>query len=308
MDVTVYLPFLISGLFGCTAPALARRLPPAVATWLLSVGGLLAAAGSTGSLALLAFTLVAQNKLVAARGGWSDATLRQADPVVTPISLLALGILALVLARSTLAGVQRLVALRAAYRLAAALPAPGGELAVIDGPRRQAYAVPGRPGRIVMSTALLRALNSAERRAVLAHERAHLEHRHHLHHTVTLLAAAANPLLGRLPSAVAMAAERWADESAAQSCARGVVADALARAATSGLRVGAVPGVVLGAAHGDVLTRIAALRGPAPRLAVWRVGLLIGLLAASISAVLNAAQEADRLLDVAQAAYRATGR
>lgn len=76
MDVTVYLPFLISGLFGCTAPALARRLPPAVATWLLSVGGLLAAAGSTGSLALLAFTLVAQNKLVAARGGWSDATLR----------------------------------------------------------------------------------------------------------------------------------------------------------------------------------------------------------------------------------------
>lgn len=308
MNVTVYLPLLISGLFGCTAPALARRLPPGVGTWLLSVGGLLAAAASTGSLALLAFPLIAQNKLLAARGGWSGAVLRHADPVATPVSLLAVAALLVVLTRLGPSARRRLAAVRAAYRLAAALPVPGGELAVIDGAGLQAYAVPGRPGRIVLSTGLLRALSPTQRRAVLAHERAHLVHRHHLHHTVAMLAAAANPLLGPLPSAVAMAAERWADESAARCCPRSVVADALAHAATGARRGAAIPDVVLGAAEGDVLFRILALRGPAPRLSLWRVALLIGLLAASAAAVLNAAQEADRLLDLAQAAYRATGR
>ena len=92
-------------------------------------------------------------------------------------------------------GLRRLAALLAAYRLAAALPTSGGELAVIDHPAQQAYAVPGHPGRIVVSTGVLRGLNAGERRAVLAHERAHLTHRHHLHHTVAHLAAAANPSL-----------------------------------------------------------------------------------------------------------------
>jgi len=197
MQLSVYLPLLFSGLFGLAAPVLARRLPPAVGTWLLSVGGLLAAAGSAAALALLGFTLVGQAPLLANQGHWSDTTLRHADPVAAPIAAAATGVLLLLASRVVAAGSRRLSALREAYRLAAALPASGGELAVIDDPGQQAYAVPGRPGRIVVSTGLLRGLNAGERRAVLAHERAHLAHRHHLHHTVAHLAAAACPRSGR---------------------------------------------------------------------------------------------------------------
>lgn len=304
MHLSVYLPLLLAALFGRAAPVLARRLPPAVGTWLLSMGGLLAAAGAAASLALLGFTLVGQSPLLAARGHWSETTLRHADPVSAPIAVAALLVLAVLTLRFAVAGGRRLTALRDAYRLAASLPASGGELAVIEHPGQQAYAVPGRPGRIVVSTGLLRGLDAAERRAVLAHERAHLRHRHHLHRTVAHLAAAANPLLRHLPAAVALCTERWADETAAGSCRRDTVADALTHAAAGGTRLLAVPAVVLAAAATDVLTRVQALRSPAPRLTLWRVALLVALLVTTAAAVLEAAHDTERLFELAQSAYR----
>jgi Zn-dependent protease with chaperone function len=308
MQLIVYLPFLLGAVFGLAAPVLALRLPPAVGTWLLSVGGLLAAAGSATSLALLGFTLVGQNSQLAARGGWSNSTLRHVDPVAVPIAVAALVVLAVLVMRFVVAGTRRLLALRDAYRLAAALSAAAAELAVLDHPNRQAYAVPGRPGRIVVSSGLLRGLDAGERRAVLAHERAHLAHRHHLHHTVAYLAAAANPLLHRLPAAVARSTERWADESAAATCPRGTVANALTHAATGGTRLLEAPSVVLAATATEVAARIEALRGPAPRLSVWRVALLVVLLAATTAAVLEAAHDTERIFELAQAAYRTAHR
>jgi len=304
MHLSVYLPLLFSGLFGVVAPVLARRLPPAVGTWLLSAGGLLAAAGTAASLALLGFTLVGQSPLLAARGHWSDTTLRHADPVASPVALVALAVLAVLTVRFAAAGARRLTALREAYRLAASMPASGGELAVIEHPGPQAHAVPGRPGRIVVSTGLLRGLDAGERRAVLAHERAHLTHRHHLHHTVAHLAAAANPLLCRLPAAVALSTERWADESAAATCRRDTVAAALTHAAASSTRLLAAPSVVLAAAATEIVTRVQALRAPAPRLTLWRVALLVALLLATAATVLEAARETERLFELAQYAYR----
>jgi Zn-dependent protease with chaperone function len=303
MHLSVYLPFLFSALFGLCAPGLARRLPPTVGTWLLSVGGLFAAAGSAASLALLGVTLIGQSPQLAARGRWSDATLRHADPVSAPVAAAALAVLAALALRFAAAAVRRLIALRDAYRLAAALPASGGELTVIDQPCQQAYAVPGRPGRIVVSTGLLRGLDAGQRRAVLAHERAHLTHRHHLHHTIAQLAAAANPLLSRLPAAVALSTERWADENAAATCHRGTVADALTHAAANSTRLLTAPAVVLAAAVTEVAARVQALRAPAPRLTMWRVALLTALLIATAAAVLEAAHDTERLFELAQRAY-----
>jgi Zn-dependent protease with chaperone function len=308
MHLSVYLPLLFSGLFGVSAPHLGRRLPPAIGTWLLSVGGLLAAAGSAASLALLGFTLLGQSPLLAAQGHWSDTTLRHADPVAAPVAALALIALAILTARVGAAGVRRLIALRAAFRLAAALPTMGGELAVIDHPSRHAYAIPGRPGRIVVSTGLLRSLGAGERRAVLAHERAHLTHRHHLHHAIAHLAAAANPLLHRLPASVGLSTERWADESAAATCRRDTVADALTRAAIDSAGMFTVPSTVLAATDSDVLTRVQALLSPPPRLTVWRVAVLVALLLASTAAVVEAAHDTERLFEVAQSAYRSGSR
>src|SRR5437764_56849 len=107
------------------------------------------------------------------------------------------------------------------------------ELAVIDAGAPSALAVPGRPGRIVVSSGMLRRLDAAQRRALLAHERAHLRHRHHLHQSATAVAAGLNPLLRPLQSAVRLSCERWADESAARASSRRTVAEALLRAAVA---------------------------------------------------------------------------
>lgn len=307
MRVVVYLPLLLTALFGALAPRLARRLPPRPATWLLSGGGMTAAATCGMSLLLLAFTWVAQDPLLASRGRWSNRVLTAADPVRAPVAMLAGAAAAAVLTRLAVVGYRRLRAVRAAYRLAGALPAHGGELAVVDSPRPEACAVPGRPGRIVVSTALLRALPADQRRAVLAHERAHLRQRHYLHHAAAALAAT-NPLLRRLPAAVGVSCERWADESAATTAGRRAVADALASTAAAGLAAARASSVVLAAATTAVHIRIAALHSPAPRLTLWRIGLLLAVLLAGAAAVLEAAHDTERLFELAQAAGHAARR
>jgi hypothetical protein len=127
-----------------------------------------------------------------------------------------------------------------------------------------------------------------------------------VHHTVAHLAAAANPLLARLPPAVALSTERWADESAAARCSRGAVADALVRAARRTGNSGHSSTAVLAAATTELAARVAALRVPPPRTTLWRVALLVGLLIATAATVLEAAHDTERMFDLAQAAYRAT--
>ena len=302
MTLSVYLPLALTAVFGLAAPGLARRLPPNAATWLLSAGGLLAAAGSSAALALLAFPLIAQTPVLAARGHWSDAVLRHHDPVATPVGVLATAAVLILATRFLHAATRRLAAIRDAYRLADALPHPSSELTVLDTAESQALAVPGRPGRIVITTGLLRHLDPGQRRALLAHERAHLNHHHHIHQSVATFAAAVNPLLGRLPAAVELSCERWADEDAATTCPRDTVADTLTRAATASRLTG--PAVVLAAAVTDIAARVGALRSPAPRLTLWRIALLIGLLAATTAAVAEAMHDTERLFELAQAAYR----
>ena len=105
-------------------------------------------------------------------------------------------------------------ALAESYRRAASM-APGGRVVVVPGHSIEAYALPGSPGRIVVSGRLLDALDDRGRAALLAHEHAHLAGRHHLFTTVAHLAAAANPLLLPVARAVDYTVERWADERAA---------------------------------------------------------------------------------------------
>jgi len=132
--------------------------------------------------------------------------------------------------------------------------------------------VPGIRGRIVVTTAMFAALTAAERDVLLAHEAAHLNHRHHLWIQLVELAAVANPLLRRLPTVVRHAAERWADEDAAQAVGdRRLTAHAIAHAALAGLaarrREPRTSGdsVILAATGGDVPRRVHALLHP-PRL------------------------------------------
>ncbi len=251
-------------------------------------------------LGFLAFAWVGQVPLLAAQGHWSTTALRHADPVPAPVELVALLGLAVISVRLLAVAVRRGRALLDAYRLAATLSAHGGELAVLDDAAPLAYAVPGRPGRIMASTGLLRALDAGERRAVLAHERSHLRHRHHLHHAAGQLAAT-NPLLRRIPGALLLTTERWADEDAARTVRRDTVARALTRSASR--RPPSVPGVVLAAAAEQIAARVHALHSPPPRPTGWRIAALVTVLAVCAVSTLAAAQETERVFEVAKNAY-----
>ncbi len=190
---------------------------------------------------------------------------------------------------------------------------------VLPGPDLDAYALPGWPGRIVVSGGLLDLLEPRRRAALIAHERAHLAGRHHLFTITAWMAAAACPLLIPVARAVEFTVERWADEEAAAATGdRRLVAETIGQVAVmtaargtaqstarSALRLGMTgparrrPSV---AWAGPVPRRVAALLAAPPRTqrrvllaACAAVVLLAGL------AVLDAARDLHALLELAQA-------
>ena len=218
MGAAVYLPLVLPVIVALAARPVAVRLPPGSATWLLTVSSVVLAAGTGAALGVLVIAGALHIPQVAALGHVSLRALRGGGLAGSiPVAAAAgLTLLAAVTA-----------ALRAAWRRARALVAaghaaacfPAGQLAVIDDETADAFTVPGltgRQGRVVVSTGMLAALDQAQRRALVAHERAHLAGRHHLFLAAAHLAAAANPLLRPAERAVAYTVERWADECAAE--------------------------------------------------------------------------------------------
>jgi hypothetical protein len=128
-----------------------------------------------------------------------------------------------------------------------------------------AYALPGRPHRIVVTTAMLRSLGPAEREALFAHERAHNRAGHHYFLAVAELTAHCHPALRRVRETVRLAAERDADEAAATAVGdRRLIATAIARAALAGHASPTTrPDFAPAATTGPVSQRVAALLGPA---------------------------------------------
>ncbi|MGW0763629.1 M56 family metallopeptidase, partial [Streptomyces sp. NPDC002814] len=200
--------------------------------------------------------------------GWSDPEVREAvpyDEVAGKAAIPALIAVAVMCGR-TLWRHGRVR--RRAHRALAGLP--GTEVAVLPDDVPYTYALPGGArDRIVVTTALLSGLQPAERRALFAHERAHLAARHHRFLLAVQLAARANPFLRPLRTAVSYTTERWADEEAARAVGeRRTVAQAIGKAALVS-RGTLVPTLASFAAPGPVPRRVAALLGPAPATRSW---------------------------------------
>lgn len=305
MHYAVYLPLLAAAVLGACAPRLAVGLPPATAARLLVAAGVLVSAATSFVLAVLAFTLVAELAPIARLGSWSTAELDAANPVpdtTAAAAAVAVCVLALVAAHAV---VRRARAALAARRLCAQLGGGPGDLVVVDGPAVEVFAVPAMRGRIVASRRLLAALPGDERRAVLAHETAHLRHRHHRHRLAAELAAAVNPLLRPLVPAVEYATERWADEVAARVVGdRAVVARALAR---TGLQAAephrpalwSAAALYAAAHHSPLIRRVEALLAPAPRRRPLLVVAVAALLAGTLCAVAEAQQDSERMFESA---------
>ncbi len=112
---------------------------------------------------------------------------------------------------------------------------------------------------------------------MLAHERAHLRHRHHHLRGLAEFAAALNPLLASARDAVAYLVERWADEAAADDVgSRQQAAAALARVALTTATPSA-PGLQALAFHRHaVVERVVALQAPrAPRRRILAAATLL---------------------------------
>jgi Zn-dependent protease with chaperone function len=186
------------------------------------------------------------------------------------------------------------------------------EVVVMEDATPEAYALPGLPGRIVVSTGMLGALDDRQRDVLVAHERAHLTCHHYAFVAVAQLAATANPLLRPLATAVGYTVERWADECAATATGdRHLTAHAIATAALAANRSrGRGPALALGlfgprsalATAGPVPRRVAALL--APPLALTRRRLLFALVVLALAAVtclfaLEAAHDLHGLLEMA---------
>jgi Zn-dependent protease with chaperone function len=296
--LVIWVPLAAAACFGIAAPAVAHRLPPRQATWMLSGGGALAALSSLVVLVMLGSVLVAQEPELAEHGHWSAAALRAHAPVGRDVGAVALAAAIVLSAVAAIAGARRASALLHAYRSSRALT---GELVVVPS-GTAAYALPGRPGRIVVGQPLLAALSGRERQAVLEHERAHLAHGHHWHLTAVGVAAALNPLLLPLRRAAARAVERWADESAAEAVGdRKVVARALANAALLGTPG---PAPALSAASHAVPQRVAALLAAPPRPRHGLVSLTALLLLAGTVALVLSTRQVEHAFELAKHAAR----
>ncbi|GAA3798581.1 M48 family metalloprotease [Streptomyces chiangmaiensis] len=266
MRIDVYTPILLSLLLAAVSPLVARRVAPALAARVLAASAVFTAAATTWSLLLLAVTLVGQAPPVVADARDDGHPLF--DPVPEAIALAATLALLLVVVRVRRAVRAERSARRALRTLCAGHP-PDTELVVAASPVPQAFAIPrsgGTPGRILVTSAMLGALDPAERRVLLAHERAHLAHRHAFLATAVTLAAAADPLLAPVRTTVTFLVERWADERAADVVGdRSTTARALARAALTTRR--RPPSCALNFTDHAVSRRIAALQaGPPPHL------------------------------------------
>ncbi|MGW3101376.1 M56 family metallopeptidase [Streptomyces sp. NPDC001100] len=273
MRIAVYLPLLLSLIAPFAARPLSERCEPRLATWLLTASALVLGAASTVSLGLLATTGLIRIPLLARLGHWSARTAQHDAPSQLSVALLA----GLLLGGAVIAAARmlwrRARSLASATLEAACMPSRDG-LVIVDDEAPDAFALPGLPGRVVVSTGMLHTLDESERDILLAHERAHLTAHHYAFVALAQLGATANPLLRPFAAAVSYTTERWADENAATATGdRTRVARAVGKAALAARHVPArlrIPGAALGilghrgplSSAGPVPRRVAALLAP----------------------------------------------
>jgi Zn-dependent protease with chaperone function len=204
---------------------------------------------------------------VAADLGHWPGSLSVPSPVPSRIGALALVALALALLRVGQVTLEQAGTRRARRNFK--LGSADTELVILDSPAPIAFALPGRPARIVASPAMLRALDAGDRRVLFSHERAHLRLRHHLYQATVDLGAAISPVLIPLRAKVRFSMERWADEESADELGeRRPIARALARA---GIAATNQPVASLAFGANGVAARVEALLGDPPTNRRWPV-------------------------------------
>lgn len=257
MNALTFTPLVLAAGGLVAVPFVARVLTPRRACLALCAIALGVASSTVAALLLILVAAVdgglahhvaesvGSQSLVARAIEWCGALYDHRAPVWAGAGAAAVLVLALV----------RAVRSETRWRRAVAPWRDAAPVEVVPGLGTDAFAVPGRPGAIVVGQGLFDALDPDERRVVLAHERAHLDLNHHLYLRVGDLAAAV-PLLGSIAGQIRYATERCADEAAAVVVGdRHLVARTIIKAALTGTTPSPLPA----ASGGHVTARVDAL-------------------------------------------------
>jgi beta-lactamase regulating signal transducer with metallopeptidase domain len=231
--------------------AVHRRVPPRLAAQYITAVLVAFAVAAVPTLVLFAVAFVAHAPLVGQHLWWCAHSLEHHAHLSMWVAGAAAAWLPIAAFR-----VARVV--RQHHRLRCRHVGP-----MVVTPDVEPYAVtmPGPGGRIVVSQGLLHQLDEREAEVVLAHERAHAQHRHDRYLLLAEVVVAVLPPLRWLATRLQFSIERWADETAADVCHdRSFVARTLGKVALFGAPQPA------GAAFAGlgVVDRMRMLLGPAP--------------------------------------------
>ncbi len=219
MTWTTVVPLLVLVATSIGVTLWSDRLHPRLATWILTGLAAMAVVSVVAVLLVLTLPLAASSSRLANIIGWCfDRTTTRDRRWLGSAAGLTLTIGA---ARSMLA-----------HRVHRSMvPIGDVPVLVLSSNKATAYAVPGGRGQVVVTSAMLDALNEEERRAMFAHEQAHLALGHHRFIRFGDLCASLLPVLRPLSRRITHATERWADEVAADRIgSRSMVARAVALA------------------------------------------------------------------------------
>jgi hypothetical protein len=268
---SMFLPLIVAATLGAAVTMTHRRLPPRIASRAIAASIVVIAAAAVPSIWLVSITYLAHLSVLGGRFEWCAHALGMHDPIPWFVGLPAMTTLAV--------GIHRTRTVFREYRcLRHDVP---GAVEIADCPRPFAFTLPGRGGRVVVSSGLVDMLDQTEQAVVLAHERAHALYRHDRYLLAAQLASANVPVLRPLAGRLQFSLERWADEAAVEHCDdRPLVARTLGKVALRSAK----PVAVMSFAGLGVPARVAALLAPpmtplhrASHTALW---ISIGLAAA----------------------------
>lgn len=274
-DHFVWSVVVIPPLFVAVVRLLADRLSPSVAAVVLAWSSAAAAVASLVNLTVFALKALAELPAVAGWFGWSSQVVVDDTAHVPWVSWLSVALLLAAIVSVAHRWVRQRRVLAAAREQ---LPADG-RLLIVPDEAVAAFAVPGQPGHVVVTTGMRDLLSERQFDALLAHENAHLVAGHHRLIQLVELAAAAHPALWWVARHVGYLVERAADERAAADVgSRRAVAHAIGTAALAS--AAASSGLNAAAPSGVVPRRVAELLRPEPRVNLWMLGVIPAGLAA----------------------------
>ncbi|MEV6986463.1 M56 family metallopeptidase [Sphaerisporangium sp. NPDC051017] len=288
---------------------LADRLPPSPAAVVLAWSAAGAALASLLNLAAFTVKAVAEVPLVAGHLGWSHQTVIDDTAHVRWVPWLC----AILLMWSAV-GVRRVVTRnRRARSMALHLAAAAGHhgVVVVQSAEVEAFAVPGRPGHVVVTTGMRAILADEQYEALLAHERAHLDQGHPRLMLLSDLAGAAHPVLRWVSDPVSYLVERAADEHAASMVGdRRILAQAIGTAALAAggrplLESGSLASFAMSRRPGAIPRRVTALLGlQARKRRLWPAAIPAVLAVSSLVWTGEALYDLVELLVLAHGAHR----